>query len=342
MFACLFGAAVASAEQGERLRSPWDDRKIAQTDTPYDCPAPPPFVSTVEIGSYYTDAHASVIDQNKFDAFQKASEPSTHLSQYVALAADAYLAKGSRPAALCVYSLLSAAAKADAWAGKMSGFQGVYLQNWLLSAVAMSYLKVRESGAGTPEQDAAIQRWFEHLAIRVREYFDVEIKRLGSDGENNHVYWAGLALAAEAIADNDDDAGAWALNAYKIGIDNIQPDGSLRAELGRGQMALHYHLYALGPLIMIAELAETNGVDSYADGDGAIHRLVKFCLAGLQDPTILERRTGVKQLVSQPYSGSDIGWAVPYVKRFPNATLSELIAKAPWVRSTNWGGAPPE
>lgn len=335
-------AQEARAEHPDTLRSPWDGLKIEQTDAPYKCPETPPFASTVDIGSYYIDAHASVIDQQKFDAFQKASEPSNHLSQWAALAADAYLAKGSRPAAACAYSLLDAAAKADSWAGKMPGFQGVYLQNWLLSAVGMAYLKVRESGAGTTQQDAEIQRWFAHLAARVREYFDAAIKQSRGDGENNHLYWAGLAVAAEAIADNDHDAGGWALNAYKIGIDAIQPDGSLRAEIDRGQMALHYHLYALGPLVMIAELAEANGIDSYADNDSAIHRLANFCLAGLEDPTVLEKRTGVKQLVSLPYAGLDIGWAVPYVKRFPNAKLSELIAKAPWVRFTSWGGAPPE
>ena len=341
--ACILAYCDAGVcAQQERLRSPWDGLAIAQTEAAYDCPAPPAFVSTVDVDSYYVDAHASVIDQQKFDAFQKASEPSAHFSQFVTLAADDYLAKSSRPAAVCTYSLLDAAAKADAWAGKMPGFQGVYLQNWLLSAVGIGYLKVRNSGAGTAEQDAEIQRWFRHLAGHVREFFDSEIARNGIDEENNHLYWAGLAVAAEAIADDDHDAGAWAMMTYKTGIDAIQPDGSLRAELKRGQMALHYNLYALGPLIMLAELAEANGIDAYADDDGAIHRLVKFCLAGLEDPTILEKRTGVKQVVSLPYSGTDIGWALPYVKRFPNAQLSELIAKAPWVRSTSWGGAPPE
>ena len=334
--------SCAQTEPGARLRSPWDGARIQPTDDPYTCPAPPPFVSTVDVNSYYVDSHASVIDQTKFDAFQKVSEPSTHFSQSVTLAADDYLARGSKPAAACTYSLLDAAAKADAWAGKMPGFQGVYLQNWLLSAVGIAYLKVRESGVGTAEQDAEIQHWFRHLAAHVREFFDGEIERNGIDEENNHLYWAGLAVAAEAIADDDHDAGAWAMMTYKTGVDAIQPDGSLRAELKRGQMALHYNLYALGPLIMLAELAEANGIDAYSDNNGAIHRLVSFCLAGLQDPTILEKRTGVKQIVSLPNAGLDIGWAVPYVKRFPNAQLSELIAKAPWVRSTSWGGAPPE
>ncbi|HEY2468750.1 MAG TPA: alginate lyase family protein [Terracidiphilus sp.] len=339
LFVLLTNAAHG---QDEKLRSPWDNIKIVQTDAPYNCPAPPSFAVTVDVDSYYVDSHASVIDPKKLDAFQKVSEPSTHLSQYVTLAADDYLAKGSKPAATCAYTLLEASAKADAWAGQMPGFQGVYLQNWLLSAVGIAYLKVRQSGAGTAEQDADIQQWFNHLAMRVREYFDSEIERSGLDEENNHLYWAGLAVAAEAIADNDHDAGRWAFMAYKTGIDAIQPDGSLRTELRRGQMALHYHLYALGPLVIFAELAEANDIDAYAYNGGAIHRLVNFCLAGLQDPNILEKRTGVKQVVTLPYSGLDIGWAVPYVKRFPNAALSDLIAKAPWVRFTSWGGAPPE
>ena len=36
--------------------------------------------------------------------------------------------------------------------------------------------------------------------------------------------------------------------AYDMGLDEIQADGSLPQEMNRGQMALHYHLYALGPL----------------------------------------------------------------------------------------------
>ena len=67
-----------------------------------------------------------------------------------------------------------------------------------------------------------------------------------------------------------------------MGIEAI-PDGSLTAEMNRGEMALHYNLYALAPLIMLAELGLANGIDLYAYDDGAIHRPVKFCLAGRSD-----------------------------------------------------------
>jgi len=300
----------------------------------------------MDISAYYVDKNASVADPQKLAAFQKASDAATNLSRSVALAADAYLDKGSGAAAGCVYSLLGAAAKVEAWAGKMHDFNGVYIQNWLLSAVAISYLKVRPSGVGTSEQDAEIQRWFGLLANRVTDYFDDEVVRLGEENgisrENNHIYWAGLAVAAAGIARNDPAEFQWGVGAYRMGVDAIKPDGSLPQELWRGQMTLHYHLYALGALVMLAELGEANGLDLYAEDKGAIHRLVGFCLAGLEDPAAVEKQVGVKQAVQLPYAGGDIGWAVPYMRRFPKEQLSALIAKAPWVRYSTWGGSPPD
>ena len=334
--------AAAAPAPVSTLRSPWDGVAITQTGAPYSCPAPPPFARTLDLSPYYIDKHASVIDPQKLVAFQQASEAPTHLGQFASAAADAYLAEGGRDAALCVYSLLDAAAKADAWAGKMPNFSGVYIQNWELSGTAISYLKVRRSGAGTSEQDARIQRWFRLLAARVRDFFDAEIRRMGPDNENNHLYWAGLAVAAAGIADNDREDFHWGMVAYDMGLDEIQPDGSLVAEMNRGQMALHYHLYALGPLVMLAELGEANGLDLYSEEDGAIHRLVKFCAGILEDPTIIEKRTGVPQVAPNPMGGSDIGWAVPYVHRFPEPKLSALIDKASGTRFWQWGGAPPD
>ncbi len=331
-----------AAPQAGQLHSPWDDHIITATDSTYKCPAPPEFAKILDADPYYTDSHASVIDPAKKAAYEKASEGPTHLGQFAGLAADAYLSTGSRTAAACVYSLLDAAAKADACAGEMPHFQDVYVQNWMLSGTAIPYLKVRNSGAGTLRQDAEIQRWFHHLAQRVQTYFDKGKGHPKSDAYNNHLYWAGLALAAEGIADNDQNAFLWGIATYYQGVGLIRSDGSLVAEMNRAGMALHYQLYALAPLIMLAELGEANGVDMYNVNHGAIHRLVKFDLAAMQDPAVIAKRTGVQQNTSAPYSGNEIGWAVPYVKRFSDAQLSALIANAPWVRFWQWGGAPPE
>jgi len=218
----------------------------------------------------------------------------------------------------------------------------VYMQNWLLSGTVLAYLKVRNSGAGTPQQDEQIQQWFGKLAARVKEYFDNGRKHPGSDAWNNHMCWAGLSLAAAGIATRDLESFLWGMSTYEMGVYAIQPDGSLDAEMGRGRMALHYQLYALEPLIMLAELGEANGLDLYAEREGAIHKLVQFDIAAMKDPGVIAKRTGEQQKVTLPFSGLDIGWAVPYVQRFPNADLAKFIAQAPWVRFWQWGGAPPD
>jgi poly(beta-D-mannuronate) lyase len=311
------------------------------TEAPYTCPALPAFSRVLDLQGYYTDKEYSVIDPKRLAAFNEASDGPALLGQYATNAADAWLSQGSRAAAVCVYSLLDAAASADAWDGKMPNNNGVYLQNWMLSGTGTAYLKVRDSQLGTPEQDSRIQRWFRILASRVREYFDAQLNRPGSDAWNNHFYWAGLAVATQGVADNETDAFIWGIATYRMGIDAIQPDGSLTAEMGRGQRALHYQLYALGPLVMLAELGEANGIPMYAMKNGAVHRLTQFDIAAMKDPSIIARRSGAEQETARKYSGLEIGWAVPYVQRFPNAQLSTWIAQAPWLRFWQWGGSPP-
>lgn len=340
----LFAVASLLAPRIVRaqLHSPWDGRTIIATDAPYNCPEPPPFEKTINAESYYVDAHHSIIDPVKKAAEEKATEAPTHLGQWSTEAADKYLTKGSRAAAVCVYSLLDAAAKAHAWSGEMPTGQGHYEQKWLLAGTSVAYLKVRNSGVGTPDQDKEIQQWFISLANRVTDYVDSKKANPGSDAWNNHRYWSGLAVVAAGIAANDKSDLAWGVQSYKAGVDQIRPDGALPLEMNRAGRALHYHLYALAPLIMIAELAEANGIDLYSYNTGAIHRLVKLCVAGLQNPDIFAKATGVQQdIVAGQHSGSDIGWAVPYIKRFPNPQLSAWIAQAGNVSFWQWGGLPP-
>ena len=76
---------------------------------------------------------------------------------------------------------------------------------------------------------------------------------------------------------------------------DITNDGTLPLEMQRAGRALYYHLYALAPLVMLAELGESNGIDLYAEKHHAIQRLVDRCAAGLQDPSYFVQHTGVPQ-----------------------------------------------
>jgi len=336
-------APAALAAHSAPLRSPWDDLHIALTDAAYTCPAPPPLAKSLEAHSYYTDAHHSVVDPKLFAQEREATAAPTHLGQWTTEAADKFLETGSRAAASCVYTLLAAAAQAKAWTDTMPTNQGSYEQQWLLAATAVAYLKVRNTGVGSPDREKDIRKWFNSMANRVTDYVDSKKPRPGSDAWNNHRYWAGLAVCASAIAIDDHSDLEWGIASYKAGVDQIQPDGVLPLEMARAGRALHYHLYALAPLVLIAELAEANSIDLYSYDNGAIHRLAKLCIAGLRDPGIFVKATGVAQddVTGPPYSGADIGWAVPYNKRFPDPQLTAWIAQAGYTRFWQWGGLPP-
>ena len=107
----------------------------------------------------------------------------------------------------------------------------------------------------------AITAWLEKLAEENRDYYDDKRQHhRPNDSDNKHVYWAGLAIAAAGIANDDRKLFGWGVDAYRQGVSYIQPDGTLPLEMERGQMALDYHLYALAPLIMLAEFGERNGL----------------------------------------------------------------------------------
>ena len=338
--AALLCPLLAHAAQPP-LRSPWDAQPVALTGAAYTCPEPPPFSTSLQAEGYYSDPHHSIVDPKMLEAERQATAAPDHLGQWTTQAADAYRRHGSRAAAACVYTLLDAAARAHAWADAMPTSQGSYEQKWLLAGVSVAYLKVRSSGVGTPAQEKDIRKWLNTVSGRARDYVERKEPYPGSDAWNNHRYWAGFAVSAAGIATGNRSDYEWGIASYKAGVDQIQPDGALPREMARAGRALHYHLYALAPLIMIAELAEANNLDLYRYRDGAIHRLVRLCIAGLQDPGIFAKATGVPQEDFDVAAGSSIGWAVPYVQRFPNAQLSAWIAKARYTSFWQWGGLPP-
>jgi poly(beta-D-mannuronate) lyase len=159
--------------------------------------------------------------------------------------------------------------------------------------------------------------------------------------QNNHLYWAGVELAAIGVTANNRKDFNWAMSTYDKGVDQIQPDGSLPLEMARGGRALHYHLYALAPLVLLAEFGEANHLDLYAHANGAIHRLVNFSVDGLQNPMPFVKATGVQQNVPKTPDGDQISWAPPYVRRFPNPALERMIKAATNLSVYYLGGLPP-
>jgi poly(beta-D-mannuronate) lyase len=333
--------AQVSAHASSSLRSPWDAVKVEVTDAPYSCPAALSVLRDLTMDGFYRldDPTHSIIDPTRQAAYNHASENVKGAGLAIVAAADDFRKTGSRAAALCSLNLISSLATQNSMDGKMSSNQAYYVQGWVAGAIAIAYLKVRGYGFSTSQGDTSIAEWLKRIADQTKSFYDA--KTVGDGNRNNHFYWAGIEVASIGVVANDRNDFDWGMKAYDNGVDRILPDGTLPLEMKRGSRALHYHLYALAPLVLLAEFGEANSVDLYARDKGALHRLVDTSVQGLIDSTLFERATGVKQEVSAHPSGDEIGWAPPYLRRFPSPTLKGFVANASSLSVYYLGGLPP-
>ena len=334
---------VFAAPAAQSLRSPWDGKPVTITEAAYACPTPAHIASDLVTDGFYRldDPTHSIIDPVRQEAYKKSSDGVKTVGMAVVKAADDYRTTGSREAAQCAMAQILTLAQEHSLAGKMSSNQAYYVQGWVVGAVAIAYLKIRETNIATPQQTETIADWMHSVGEQTIGYYTAHKRAGHGDSQNNHLYWAGVELAAIGVAANNRKDFDWAMATYDNGVDQIQPNGALPLEMARGSRALHYHLYALAPLVLLAEFGEANHLDLYAHANGAIHRLVNFSVAGLQDPTPFAKVTGVQQEVPKTITGDQIGWAPPYVQRFPNPALERMIEAAPSLSVYYLGGLPP-
>lgn len=334
---------IPLAAHAEPLRSPWSGQAVVLTNAPYTCPTLPAVTADLTTDSFYRldDPTHSIVDPVRMEAYRKSAEPVKKAGQQMVDAADAFRTTGSRAAAQCVLNGTLALAHNAALTGKMSSSQAYYVQGWIAGAIAIAFLKIEPAHLATPQQTKLIGAWLVRVGQSTRDWYDDHAARTHNPAGNNHLYWAGVQLAAiAAVADHRSDFD-WAMASYRNGVAQITPDGTLPLEMARGTRALHYHLYALAPLVLLAEFGAANGMDLYGAQGGAIHRLVRASVAGLADPAPFAKATGIEQEIGKTPSGDQIGWAPPYVRRFPDPTLARFIKDAPSLSVFYLGGLPP-
>ncbi len=334
------------AASAEALRSPWHAVSIDAQAPAFACASAPSLPTLLVFNGYYTDAHHSVVDPAAKAAYEAASKANEEFVKLVGRAADGYQAQHSASAANCAFLLLQQAAHKRAFSlarlGANGARDGFYVQGFYLDGLSLAYLKVRPSAAGSRQQRAAIEAWLLHMALSVQTFYDGMILDNAGDGHNNLTYWGALGVSATGIATGRGDLFDWGVRIFRQATKQISADGTLPLELDRASMALHYHLFAVAPLVMLAELGKLNGLALYEEDDAALQRLVKRTVNGLVDSAYFAEKTQVAQELPSTLDGSVIGWAVPYEARYPYPALASLLAKASSTSNWQLGGLPPK
>lgn len=259
------------------------------------CGTPPPAVIDIDANSYYSDSHHSIIDPVRKARNEAATRPVDEFLGTVAHSASAWQQHRDEGDAGCALGWLSSWAAQGAMLGTMSTEQSYYTRKWALSGLALSYARVQ--AAATPEQKKRIEDWLLALADATMRHSDAH-----KGARNNHYYWEGLAVASTGALTHDARCLAWGRKVFAHAMGQIQPDGSLPLELARAGRALNYHLFAAAPLVMMASILDLQ--------DPALDRLVRFSVAGVADPSILQKTTGFEQ----EHPASVPGWIAIWLR----------------------------
>jgi poly(beta-D-mannuronate) lyase len=324
-------APPAAAE----LRSPWDETPVKLTQAPYMCGP----VRVIAPDLTVTTSQNKLTPAMRAAVYAESDVALHDLTSRTVTAADFYRHTGSQAAALCVISLMTAAAQGHAMAGYMADDDAWQEQNMALRAVTIAYLKVRDSGVAKPYDEGLIDAWLDDISRKERD----NLARASCGAKYCAKFGRiGLSVASGAasvgVAANDRELFRWAIDQYREAVKTIDDRGMMTYDT-HGNYALKFNLVSAADLVQIAELGETNGEGLYAFDGGRIHLLVHTVSRGLIDPNPFSNAAGSDQRLKtlEPWQ---VSWAAVYNKRFPDAVLTGLLQQVGPRGADMWGGEP--
>lgn len=341
---------IAPSLYAETLQSPFaipvapKGQKKAGTLRDRCDPAPAP-VRTLATTSMYDqrDPTRSKKDSDANKRYQAMIQPVRDYAKDVSKFANNYVRSGAKKTAFaeCTLDWLATWAKAHGLTDLRTP-QAVFNVGQLVGGFAMAYLQVRDNPHLDVRQKQLVEQWLKGIALQVRDNVRADEARGKNSARANHRYWSGYGVGVVGVATGQRDLFDWGINSARIGLSEIEPDGTLPRELRRASRARDYHVFSVAPLVMMAELGLANGVNLYAEQDGSLHRLVKRILDSNKDARYFEKLTGYKQ---QPYPDGDDGipstrlaWLEPYHARFPSQRTAAMLKEKRPVMSTALGG----
>ncbi|WP_374431026.1 alginate lyase family protein [Tabrizicola sp.] len=308
-----------------------------------ECPVDAKPVVTLGFGSRYTDdsENRSDFDEEADKAVTAALKPIDDFITDLAKQTNILNDPDTKPedaqaAADCVMQSILSWAKADALSELET--QGANLSApSRVGGIAFAYaaaLKV----VPQPQGKDQIEAWLMDRARQTMAYFDTEAPPRAS--QNNLRAWAGLAVTRVGLVLDDAALIDWGADTASLVSCTADADGSLPNEMWRGKLALHYQIHAVAPLVTTAALLQDERPELFTGCDRAIPRIVKFTLAGLEDPAIVEKITGKKQSVGGTKKARDfeLAWIPAYLTLDPDPRIAELGAAVKELGNSKLGG----
>jgi len=289
------GARKVIAEANRALKEPADPIRGMFS--------PPPFYKPGQDGVVDKDR-----DTHQANQLARFTRQMNSLTQAYALTGDARYAD-------------KAVSIADAWArttkpGFGSAQAGISSYHPLASVFA-SMEGLKHSARWPPEQKQRFMDWAHAYAEKA------EFK---GDKYNNRHDWRILFQATAAKLTGDKKMFQNKVAEWRDAVAHtVQPDGLMPEELKRTR-SLHYHLYALKPLVALAELARGQGLDLYRTPEGRLlQKGLETVGAGLATPSSWKHQ----DIHGERASSGAVLFQVA-AQRFPHSAALQQISSELW------------
>lgn len=303
-----------------------------------DCAAFAPPVLDLAFASRYAagDATRSEIDPKRAAEAEAALEPLDAFVSDMTARTDKALENSDSDAAACVLTELAHWARADALSDL--GTQTVELTiGSRLAALALVAGQVGPSGQS--EDFGVVSEWLKRRMDAQMTFWETAPK---GAAQGNLRAWAALAGASVALVTGDPVMRGWAAWSVTYVACTANADGSLPQEMGRGELALHYQVHAVGPLTVTAALLEQQGVSVTSKCNRALDRIVDFTVndlasGGAQSAAL----SGVPQTLDKGLEGLkdfQLAWAEAWLRLRRNDSLLAVVTPRRPLKYSKLGG----
>ncbi len=265
----------------EDTRYKWRSENSHLKNKSFSCPA---FIQpeiTFDSGSIYKDTPCRCeIDPEKKALYDEEVAALRDFMKVLREVSDRYVATPVERAeiAQCAATHIQYWANTGAMTGQHASSVGYHKTAEILGAASLSYLKIRDAaGVHNILASYTVHNWLNNLSEQVLDFYETDAGP--TTQQNNHRYWDGYAVGAASIVLQRPEFFDWAMKGLDIAIHQIAENGSLPLELKRGDKAYKYHLYAIRPILGLAEMAAKNRpympkpYYPYTKNDNAIVRL---------------------------------------------------------------------
>lgn len=319
-------SSIGSANAFSLIALPYDIPPVATgSSAAFSCPKTPgPAPKNLILKSVYkqSDPHRASIDRKAKKVYDRETAESRRYENNLLRMANDYVRTGSPAKANCVLDWLYDWASEDALLGETNDM-GVAVRQWTLASLGSAYAQIRGATLDETKKNA-VEAWL--FACGVSVIGDYPEGATEGRKINNHLYWAAWAVAITGAAIGNREFYDWGINRAKSSInEQFKDDGTLPLEMARGKRALHYHIFAAAPLIMLAELGARNGDDLYELREGVLHRYVLRILEGLEDPSYFKAKSGAKQTNIDKLHPGHLVWLEAYNHRFPSPAIEDRL-----------------